>query len=392
MEIYDRVYETVDLDAIKRNMQSMTDSLKPGMSVIGVVKADGYGMGSVAVARAIDPYVWGYGTASIEEALELRENGISKPVLVLGTPPRACLELFLKYDIRLAVYSLEKAELINQLAGRLGKKAVIHLAVDTGMSRIGFQVTEENARKAARICCMENIETEGMFTHFARADETDKEATKHQIQEYNRFYSMVQSYGVSIPVLHCANSAGILEGVGTAFNCVRAGISIYGCYPSDEVERKVSIEPVMELKTHIAGVRTIKAGTPVGYGGTVVADREMRVATIPVGYGDGDLRNLSGKGEVLIRGKRAPILGRVCMDQFMVDVSHIPGAGEDDLVTLIGKDQEDEISVEELARKGEGFHYEILCCIGKRVPRIYLADGKVCGRKDYFKGGYLWRE
>ena len=229
-----------------------------------------------------------------------------------------------------------------------------------------------------------------MFTHFARADEADKAFYETQYKKYREFCEMLCSRGVDIPIRHCSNSAGIVEGLDSnGLDMVRAGISIYGLYPSDEVARdRVKLVPAMELKSFITYIKTIGPGTAVSYGGTFVADRPMRVATIPVGYGDGYLRSLSNKGAVLIRGKRAEILGRICMDQFMADVTDIPEAEEGDQVTLIGRDGEECITVEELAALSGGFHYEIICQIGKRVPRVYLRDGKVIGKKDYFNDIY----
>lgn len=389
MKSYSRVYEAVDLDAIRHNVEAMKANLKPGTGMIGVVKSDGYGHGSVPVAWAIDPYVWGYAVATVEEGVILKKHGIKKPVLVLGVVPYDGYPDLLEYDIRPSLFQLKRAERLSELAVKLGKTAVVHLAVDTGMSRIGYPVTEEAAEEAARLCRLPGIRVEGIFTHFAKADERDKAATDLEIERYNCFVDMLSERGIAIPLLHCSNSAGILDVPKANFHLVRAGISVYGLYPSDEVDREtVKLEPAMELKSFITYVKKIGPGTSVSYGGTFTADREMTIATIPVGYGDGYPRNLSGKGEVLIRGKRARILGRVCMDQFMVDVSCIPGVEEDEEVTLVGRQGEEEITVEELAQRGGGFHYEILCDIGKRVPRVYLENGRIVGTKDYFDDCY----
>lgn len=389
MRNYSRVYEKIDLDAIRNNMESMKANLKEGVRMIGVVKADGYGHGSVPVAKAIDPYVCGYGVATPEEGIILRKHGIKKPVLVLGVAPYDSYEALIEYEIMPSMFRLERAERLADLARRAGKTAEVHLAVDTGMSRIGFSVTEEAADEAVRLCRLPGLKAAGMFTHFSKADERDKEPTDNQISLFETFVAMLSSRGVEIPFLHCSNSAGILDLKRANFDGVRAGISIYGLYPSEEVDREtVRLFPAMELKSSVTYVKKIKAGDCVSYGGTYRAGREMIVATIPVGYGDGYPRSLSGRGEVLIRGKRAPILGRVCMDQFMVDVSHIPGVKEEDEVTLIGRDEKEQITVEELAEKGNGFHYEILCDIGKRVPRVYIKDGQAVGTKDYFDDRY----
>lgn len=388
MKRYSRVYAAVSLDAVRQNMEAMKANLTEGTKMIGVVKADGYGHGSVPIASAIDPYVCGYAVATLEEGLILRRHGITKPILVLGVTPVEGYRELAEYGIRPTIFEYEKAVYLSEVARDLNKTVPIHLAVDTGMSRIGFPVTEEAADEAARICRLPGILAEGMFTHFAKADEFDKTATEIQIEKYSRFAAMLKARGIEIPVLHCSNSAGILELKKANFNAVRAGISIYGLYPSDEVERKVELSPAMELKSRVVYVKTIPAGASVSYGGTFTAERETVVATVPVGYGDGYPRNLSNRGDVLICGRRARILGRVCMDQFMVDVTDIPGVKEGDEVTLIGTDGSEQITVEELAGRGGGFHYEIICDIGKRVPRVYLEHGEIVGTKDYFDDRY----
>lgn len=382
---YGRIYETINLDAIQHNIQAMKADLGPGTEVMGVVKSDGYGHGAVPVAKAIEPYVWGYGVATAEEGVILRNHRIKKPILILGTVPPAEYDMLLEYDIMPSIFQIKKAESLSAAAARAGKTASIHLVVDTGMSRIGYPVTEAAAEEAARICALPGIRAEGLFTHFAKADETDKRHALMQVEKYLKFVNMLSGRGVTIPLLHCSNSAGILDLDNAGFHMVRAGIAMYGLYPSDEVCReKVRLEPAMELKSSVSYIKKISPGDCVSYGGTFQADREMMIATIPAGYGDGYPRNLSGKGEVLIRGKRARILGRICMDQFMVDVTEIPEAEEEDEVVLIGRQGKEEITVEDLAQTGGGFHYEIICGIGKRVPRVYLQSGQVIGTKDYF--------
>lgn len=389
MKHYTRVYAEIDLDAVQFNMESMRRNVSPRTGMIGVVKADGYGHGAVPVAAAIDPYVAGYAVATVEEALILKNHGISKPVLILGvTHPSRYGEL-LDHEIRPAVFTMEQAKPLSDLAVERGMKAKVHLALDTGMSRIGMEADEQGADLAAKIAALPGIEAEGLFTHFARADEADKTAAYRQIAAYENFVKLLKDRGVQIPVKHCSNSAGIIDLPDANMDMVRAGISIYGMYPSDEVEKQgVALKPAMALKSFITYIKPLAAGREVSYGGTFVAERPMRVATVPVGYGDGYPRNLSGKGYVLIHGKKAPILGRVCMDQFMVDVTEIPEAAVDDPVTLIGPDGGEKILVEDLARLGGGFHYEIVCDIGKRVPRVYKRFGEYIGSKDYFDDIY----
>lgn len=388
-EPYSRVYAKIDLDNIVSNMKAMIQNLPAGTKIIGVVKTDGYGHGAVPAARVIEEFVWGYATATIEEAVILREHGFTKPVLVLGSVSKRQSGLLVDYDISPTIYEYDKALHLSELAGRAGRTVKIHLAVDTGMSRIGFRPDEEGAAEAASIGQLPHIEIEGLFTHFSRADETGKEITEYQYGLYNAFARSLEEKGLVIPMKHCSNSAAILDCGHMSLNAVRAGIAMYGLYPSGEVDKdSTALRPAMELYSFVTYVKEIEAGTPVSYGGTFVAPKRMRIATVGIGYGDGYPRSLSGKGEVLIRGMRAPILGRICMDQLMVDVSHIPGVCEDDKVTLIGRDGSGFISMEELAERGDGFHYEIPCVLGKRVPRVYVSGGSVVGTKDYNKDRY----
>lgn len=389
MKHYTRVYAEINLDAIRFNMESMRRKLAPETGMIGVVKADGYGHGAVPVAAEIGPYVAGYAVATIDEALMLRNHGIGKPILILGVTHTSRYEALLEHDIRPAIFTMEQAVPLSELAAARGMRAKIHLAADTGMSRIGMEADERGADLAARIAALPGIRVEGLFTHFAKADEADKTAANRQLEAYTHFVRLLKERGVEIPVRHCSNSAGIIDLPDANLDMVRAGISIYGMYPSDEVQKKaIALKPAMALKSFITYIKPLEAGREVSYGGTFVAEKPMRVATVPVGYGDGYPRNLSGKGYVLIHGKKAPVLGRVCMDQFMADVTEIPEAKTEDVVTLIGKDGTEEILVEDLAELGGGFHYEIVCGIGKRVPRVYTRSGRMIGSKDYFDDIY----
>ncbi len=390
MRPYSRVYATVNLDAVVSNMKAMREALPASAGIMGVVKADGYGHGAVPVAWAMDPYVEGYAVSNIDEGISLRHHGIQKPILILGVTHRQRFEELLQYRITPAMFRFKEAQELSGLAEKKGIRAKIHLALDTGMSRIGMSPDRNSAEEAARMAGLPGIEIEGLFTHFARADEADKSFYQEQYDKYQSFLGYLKEYGVNIPVRHCSNSAGIVEDLDSNhMDMVRAGICIYGLYPSDEVDRsRIRLTPVMEIKSFITYIKEIGPGTPVSYGGTFISDKTMRVATIPTGYADGYNRALSNKGSVLICGKRARILGRICMDQFMVDVTDIPEAKEDDEVTLIGKDGTEEITVEEMAACSGGFHYEIICDIGKRVPRVYIKDGAITGTKDYFDDRY----
>ncbi len=386
---YTRVYAAVDLDAVEENVKAMRAVLSENTGIMGVVKADGYGHGAVPVAKVMDPYVRMYGVADIEEAVNLKRHNIRRPVLVLGMTHSRHNSRLVNLEIRSSVFERGQAKELSRTAVSLGKKAFIHLAVDTGMNRIGMKPVRESACLAAEISRMPGICVEGIFTHFARADEKDRTQTQNQMDAYMGFMKMLEDEGVRIPVKHISNSAGIVDFRQADQDMVRAGISMYGLYPSDDVGRdRVILKRAMELKSCITCIRDIGPGEPVSYGGTFTSSGPMTVATIPVGYGDGYPRSLSGKGRVLIRGRSAPILGRVCMDQMMVDVTDIPHVSPDDAVTLMGRDGAEEITAEELARLGGGFHYEILCNVGKRVPRVYLRGGKIVGTKDYFADPY----
>lgn len=387
MKTYSRVYAKIDLDAIASNMERMKSNLKPNTKIIAVIKADGYGHGAVQIAQMLEnlEYIWGYAVATLDEAVVLKAEGMNKPILVLGCVfPDQYMEM-LKYNIRMNVYTEEMAEAISQMAAREGMTAYMHIKLDTGMTRLGFDTSEKSVEAIHRISTMKNICMEGIFTHFAKADEADKTFTQKQIKDFMWMTQRLKEKGVEFQYEHCANSAAIIDVSDAHFDLVRAGISIFGLYPSDEVNKElVKLKPALALKSHVAFVKEIQVGTPISYGGTFVSDKPMTIATIPVGYADGYPRNLSNLGYVLIRGKKAPIVGRVCMDQFMVDVTDIEGVSFGDNVTLIGKDGKETISVEDLSDLSGRFNYEFICDLGKRIPRVYVRDGKIAEQVDYF--------
>ena len=387
MKKYSRIKVSVSLDAIAHNFEAMHNNIKEGTKIIAVIKADGYGHGAVPIAHMTEAYeyVWGFATATVEEALELRNAGIKKPIVILGYSFEEHYEEIVKHELRPAIFQEESARKLSETAVRLGKKVSIHLALDTGMSRIGFLDNEESLDMVLRISKFPNLEIEGMFTHFARADEIDKTPAYVQLQRYNQFADALEKQGISIPVKHCSNSAGIIRMPEANMDVVRAGITIYGIYPSNEVERDiVKLQPAMEIKSHITYMKEVGPDTGISYGATYVTKKPTMVATIPVGYADGYPRSLSNKGYVLIHGKKAPILGRVCMDQMMVDVTQIPEARELDEVTLMGCDHGVCLSAEELGDLSGRFSYEFVCDISKRVPRIYVQNGKVTECKNWF--------
>ena len=387
MKTYSRVYAKIDLDAVAWNMEQMKKNLKEGTEMVAVIKTDGYGHGAVQVASMLESYdyVWGYAVATLDEAVVLRAAEIQKPILVLGCIfPDQYWEM-LKYEIRMNVYTKEMAEAISALAVEKGEQAYVHITLDTGMARLGFSAEESSIEEIKEIAELPNLVLEGVFTHFAKADEEDKTFTMMQLEKFEWMTQRLEEEGVTFPYVHASNSAGIIDVRRADYNLVRAGIAIYGLYPSEEVDKeKVQLKPALSLKSHIAFVKDIPAGTPVSYGGDFVSEHQMRIATIPIGYGDGYPRSLSDTGYVLIRGKKAPIIGRICMDQFMVDVSDIPEVKFGDKVTLIGRDQEEYLPVEKLSELSGRFNYEFVCDLGKRIPRVYVQDGKVEEQVDYF--------
>lgn len=387
MKTYSRVYARIDLDAIAYNMEQMKRNIQPWTKIMAVIKADGYGHGSVQIAEMLEgfDYIWGFAVATLDEAIVLRAEGIKKPILVLGCVFPDQYMAMLRNDIRMNVYTEEMAESISNMAAREGMTAYMHIKLDTGMGRLGFDISDTSVEAIKRISQMRNVNMEGIFTHFAKADEADKTFTYKQMDAYNWMVDRLKEKDVVFKYEHCSNSAAIIDVKDANFDLVRAGISTYGLYPSDEVDKNnLRLKPALVLKSHVAFVKEIEAGVPISYGGTFVSKEKMKIATIPVGYADGYPRNLSNVGYVLIRGKKAPIVGKVCMDQFMVDVSHIDGVSFGDKVTLIGKDGNEQISVEDLSELSGRFNYEFICDLGKRIPRVFVKNGKVSEQVDYF--------
>lgn len=385
--VYKRAYAKIDLDAVRYNMESIHRALKPDTQVMAVIKTDGYGHGAIPIAREIEslPYLYGFAVATEEEGMSLRRSGMKKPILVLGYSFADSYKEMLEYEIIPSVFSYESAKKLSDVAVQMKKEAVIHIKLDTGMSRIGYQITEESADEILKISKLPNIKIEGIFTHFAKADERERDYTYHQMELFNRMIEMLKERGVEILKKHCSNSAGIMDYSEANMDIVRAGIILYGLLPSDEVDKeRVPLRPVMELKSRVIHVKTLEAGRSISYGGLYTTAKEQIIATVPVGYGDGYPRSLSNKGWVLIHGQKAPICGRVCMDQFMVDVTKIADVAVGDEVTLIGKDGSQCLTMEELGDLSGRFNYEFACDLGKRIPRVFCKDGKVTETKDYF--------
>jgi alanine racemase len=377
MKHYDRAWAEINLEAVKYNIESIKKRIKHNTKIIAVIKTDGYGHGALPIARLLEEEnrVWGYAVATAEEALELRENNIKKPILILGYAFPYSYGDFILNDVRPVVFTYEMASELSKKAQELGKICKIHIKLDTGMTRIGIRPSDEGLELIRQISSLPGLEIEGVFTHFATADETDKTKTYNQLEKYKSFVDRIENeLEIKIPLKHCSNSAGIADIPEANMDAVRAGIILYGLWPSKEVREahNIDLRPVLSLKSRVVYVKSVPEDTQISYGGTFTTKRETRVATICFGYGDGYPRGLSNKGYVLIKGQKAPIIGRVCMDQFMVDVTDI---GEPiivgDTVTLIGKDGDESITMEELGDLSGRFNYELACDIGKRVPRIY---------------------
>ncbi len=378
---FDNTYVCIDLDAIHDNMQAVRQ--KAGVPVMAVVKADAYGHGAVPVARFLQDDCAFFGVSSVAEALELRQAGLNRPILILGHTPVEAFPQVIQLEIRPAIFRWEDAAALSEQARKLGKTAYFHLAVDTGMSRIGFQATEESADICCKIAKLPGIQAEGLFSHFATADCADLSKARQQAEKFDNFDRMLKERGLNIPIRHLNNSAGLMN-FGTQYEMVRSGIVTYGLYPSDEVSPELlKLRPALSWYSRVSHVKTLPAGREISYGGLYVTSGETRVATIPVGYADGYWRNLSGKFYVLIHGKRAPILGRVCMDQMMVDVTDIPDVKPGDSVTLVGTDGDETITVEQIAAQAGSFNYEFICGISRRVPRVYYQGGHAIGSVHY---------
>ena len=386
-----RTWAQIDLDAIKHNYLQIRNNISDKSMLLCVIKADAYGLGAVALAKVYERLGadW-FAVSNLEEAFQLRNNGIKKPILILGyTPANMAYELS-KLNISQAVFSEEYANDLSNYAAKNNVKVKIHLKIDTGMSRIGFVFKNEREnletiKELRRVCNLENLITEGIFTHFAVADEAGKsiETTNGQFSAFSDICKILKDSGINIKIRHCSNSGGILNYPQTNLDMVRAGIILYGLFPSNYVRNKLDLQPAMSLKTVISQVKTVPEGTAVSYGGTFVTQRKTKIATVPIGYADGYLRVLSSKASMLVNGKKAPVIGRICMDQAMLDITDIENINENTVVTVFGKDGDAEIKVEDIADIANTINYEILCLISKRIPRIYIKNGEKIGQLNY---------
>ena len=371
---YYRSYARINLSCIRNNFDELKKRLAPETKTMAVVKADAYGHGSVEVAKTLENRADYFAVADIAEAVELREGGIKTPILILSYTSPYQYEELINLGLTATVYSLADAKKISSTASKLGKTATIHIAVDTGMGRVGFKDNEESAETIEKINLLDNIFIEGIFSHFACADCEDKTSALDQKGRFDSFLALLESKGINIPIKHFCNSAAAID-MDCHYDMVRLGISVYGLYPSDEVRKDgLDLRPAMEIVSHIIHIKEVEEGTPIGYGHTYVAPSKRRIATVCIGYADGYQRAFSNNGVVLIRGKRALVVGRVCMDQIMIDITGIDGVNVGDYVVIMGKNGDEVLSAEELGALAGSFNYEIICTFMPRVIRTYSDD------------------
>ncbi len=383
---FDSTRVKIDLDAIASNFDAICR--KAGVPVMAIVKADAYGHGAIQVARLLQDKCAFFGVSSMLEAMELRQAGLSTPILILGHMPPHAYPTAIEQGIRPAIFHYEDALALSQAAVAAGKAAPFHFAVDTGMSRLGFQACEEDADLCARIAALPGLVPEGLFSHFATADCAELDRARQQAERFDAFDAMLRARGISVPIRHLDNSAGLMN-FHRHYEMVRSGIVTYGMYPSDEVDPQLlDLTPALQWLSRVTHVKTLPAGRQISYGGTYVTTRDTVVATVPVGYADGYRRSLSGKFHVLIHGKKAPILGRICMDQLMVDVTGIENVQVNDRVTLVGRDGDEVITMEAISAAADSFNYEFVCGISRRVPRIYTSGGKTVHSVHYLTDSF----
>lgn len=384
-----RTWAEVDMDALRQNLQEIRRLLQPGCRLMAVVKADAYGHGDRFCAREMAGAGadW-FGVSNLEEALSLRNAGITQPILILGTTPPEEAGTLADRQITQTVFCTEYAESLQREAGRRGVTVNVHMKVDSGMARIGFDgfSPERCAQEIAQAAALPNLHGEGIFTHFSSADENDGEDDRYTRSQFGRFIAVLQALeqrGIRFSIRHCCNSAATLRFPEMHLDMVRPGLILYGLYPGKCCRECARLLPAMQLKSAVSMVKELPEGRAVSYGRMFLSERSMRLATLPIGYADGYHRALSDCGEMLLHGQRVPVVGRVCMDQLMLDVTGVSGVQAGDVATVFGTDGSSTLSIEEMAGAIGTISYEIVCLIGKRVPRLYLRNGQACGVKRY---------
>lgn len=378
------VWAEVDLDAVEYNIKNIVKASN-NREVIAVVKADAYGHGAVdIIPTLLENGVSRLAVAVITEAIEIRKNNIKAPIMLLGFTPLEYCENLVKFDIEQTIYDLEYAKKLSDIGIKNDKKIKVHVALDTGMGRIGFMPSVQNVQKVKEICALDGIEVVGIFTHFATSDEKDKSYTYEQFNKTKWFIDALKKENINIPIKHVSNSGAIIDMPETFLDAVRAGIILYGYYPSDDVcKEKLKIKPILTLKTQVSHVKEMEKDMYISYGRTFKTERKSKIATIPIGYADGYSRLLGGKAKVIIKGKFAKVVGRICMDQCMIDVTDIDEVKVGDEVILLGEDNGLKYNADDMARDMGTINYEILCMIKQRIPRVYKKNKKIVSVRNY---------
>lgn len=385
MDKYIRTFAEINLDAIEHNFNELKNCVEDDVKLCAVIKADGYGHGAVPLAFLLQDKADYFAVATADEAIELRNAGIRNPILILSYTHVDDAEALITNDVCMTVFSLDAAEKLEKEAARLGKNALVHIAIDTGMTRIGFALNESSVQDILAIQNLPHVNIQGVFSHYACADMTDKSTSAMQTKRYCDFVKQCEDAGIRFPIHHLCNSAGISE-FDKHFDMVRMGISLYGLYPSDEIDQtKIDLHPAMTYKSHVTHVKDVPAGEGISYGHTYKTTETRRIATVSAGYADGYPRALSNQGKVIVRGQFAPIVGRVCMDQFMIDVTDIPDVAVDDEVILWGSDNGLTVSAEEVGAMSMSFNYEIVCGVSRRIPRVYKKNGETVQVVNYLR-------
>lgn len=386
-----RAWAQIDLNALQYNYNVVKSMINPKSKIMCVVKADAYGHGAKRLSKEFSKLGadW-FAVSNLEEAMQIRKAGVNKPILILGYTPVNMVQVLSDNNISQAAISEDYAKKLSLRAEKINKKIKVHIKLDTGMNRIGIldqnDIQRKNAVKSIEnILNMSGLIVEGLFTHFAVADEgiDGEDYTRMQYENFKCVISDLKEKGIKIPLCHCCNSAAIIDYPDMDMDMVRPGIILYGLLPSNKLKSKLRLKPVMQLKSTVSLVKEIDAGVKISYGGNFISDKKMKIATVPIGYADGYPRYMSGKGEMIVKGKRAKIVGRICMDQLMLDVTDIDGVNQGDIVTVLGGEKESRISANDIADINNTINYEIICLVGKRVPRIYYKDGKFVGQLNY---------
>lgn len=384
MDKYLRAFAEINLDAIEHNFNEMKKCINDDVKICAVVKADAYGHGAVTVADTLKDKADYFAVATPDEAIELRKSGITAPVIILTYTHSDDYRELIENNVSMTVFTKEAADNLQKTASEIGKKALIHIAIDTGMTRLGFMPDDDSVEAIKYISALSDVEIQSIFSHYACADMKDKSVSEIQTKRFTDFIEKCRKAGINFPLHHICNSAGTSE-FSENFDMVRMGISIYGLYPSDEIDMtRIDLVPAMTFKSHIVNVKEVPENVGISYGHTYTTSEKRTIATVAAGYADGYPRALSNCGKVIINGQYAPIVGRVCMDQFMIDVTGID-AKIDDEVILFGCDGNLTVSAEEIGEKSMSFNYEIICGIARRIPRVYKKDGKTIKTTNYLR-------